>query len=222
MRLDGEIPGVPMPELWVLDAKPVPGSAAPVLSFELRMRDHSQREVYAVGLTTQIMIEAAQREHDDATRERLLELFGEPERWGDTARGVLWTRCDSFVPGFRGSTDFELHVPVSLDLEVATVKYFTALDGGNVPLSFYFSGTVFYCGEQDRLQITQISWSEEAQFTLPIETWRRTVQEHYPSGAFVRLQEDTLEGLRRYRAARGLHSLDAALETLLEEARQEA
>ena len=169
-----------------------------------------------------VVIEARQREHDDATRERLLELFGEPERWGDTARGLVWAHCDTFVQGFTGSTRFELRVPISLDLEVATVKYFTALDSGTVPLAFHFNGTAFYCGDDDRLQITQVPWTAEAQFSLPVETWRGAIDEHYPNGAFMRLGEDTLEALRRYRLARGLHSLDAAIEELLAGARQEA
>jgi hypothetical protein len=215
-----EVPDIPAPDFNVLEAAPVPRSASPMLAFELRVRDYSEREVYAVALRTQIMIEARQREHDEATRERLLELFGEPERWGDTARGLVWADCDTFVRGFTGSTRFELQVPVSLDLEVATVKYFTALDSGKVPLAFHFSGTVFYCGDADRLQITQVPWTAEAQFALPIETWQSTIREHYPNGAFVRLDGDTLEALRRYRVARGLHSLDAALAELLMDARE--
>ena len=217
-----EVPDIPEPDFSVLEAAPVPRSAAPVIAFQIRVRDYSEREVYALALTTQIKVEARQREHDEATRDRLLELFGEPERWGDTARGLVWAHCESLVGGFSGSSRFELRVPASLDLEVATVKYFAALDTGNIPLSFHFNGTVFYCGDEDRLQITQVPWTAEAQYALPVETWRRTIDEHYPNGAFLRLDEDTLEGLRRYRVANGLHSLDAALEQLLEGARQEA
>jgi hypothetical protein len=219
-RREDERPEIPVPDFSVLDASPLPRSAQPTLAFQLRVRDHSEREVYAIGLTTQIRIEARQRQHDEATRERLLELFGEPERWGDTARGLVWSRCDSFVRGFRGSCRFDLQVPISLDLEVASVKYFAALTNGKVPLAFYFNGTVLYCGDEDRLQITQVPWTSEAQFSLPIETWRETISEHYPDGAFARLSEGTLEELRRYRVARGLHTLDAALEELLGTARQ--
>jgi hypothetical protein len=215
-----EISDIPAPDFSVLEAAPVPWSAVPVLAFTLRVRDYSEREVYAIALKTQIMIEARQREHDEATRQRLLELFGEPERWGDTARGLLWAHCDTFVPGFTGSARFELRVPISLDLEVATVKYFTALEDGNVPLAFHFNGTVLYCGDEDRLQITQVPWTSEAQLAMPSETWRDAISEHYPNGAFARFGEDTLEALRRYRVARGLHSLDAALRELLEGARQ--
>src|SRR4029078_5107959 len=84
-RMQGrEVPDIPAPDFSVLEVRSVPRAASPALAFELRVRDYSEREVYAIALRTQIMIEARQRAHDDATRERLLELFGEPERWGDT------------------------------------------------------------------------------------------------------------------------------------------
>ena len=82
------------------------------------------------------------------------------------------------------------------------------------PLSFHFSGTVFYAGEEQRLQLTQVSWSAEAQFRLPIETWRRTLAEHYPPGGYVHLSDETLEALRELRGERGFMSLDAVLADL--------
>jgi hypothetical protein len=205
---------VPELEFWVLEAEPVARAAVPTLAFRLRARDHSEREVYTVALSAQIHIEAAQRPHDEATRERLLELFGEPERWGDTARGVLWTRQEVLLPSFTGSVTHDLRVPLSSDAELASFKYFSALPDGEIPLSFHFSGTVFYAGEQDRLQLTQVAWSAEAQFRLPVETWRATLLEHHPAGGFVHLSDETLEALRRLRAERGFMSLDAVIAEL--------
>jgi Family of unknown function (DUF6084) len=204
----------PQLEFWVLEAAPVPHAAVPTLAFRLRARDRSEREVYTVALSTQIHIEAAQRPHDARTRERLLELFGEPERWGDTARGVLWTRQELLLPSFTGSVTHDLHVPLSSDAELASFKYFNALRDGEIPLSFHFSGTVFYAGEGDRLQLTQVSWSAEAQFRLPLETWRRTLEEHHPPGGYVHLSDETLEALRVLREERGYMSLDAVVADL--------
>ena len=48
------------------------------------------------------------------------------------------------LPSFTGSVTHDLHVPLSADAELASVKYFNALPDGEVPLSFHFSGTVFY------------------------------------------------------------------------------
>ncbi len=205
---------IPALEFWVLDAEPVARAAMPTLAFRLRARDHSERDVYTVALSVQIHIEAAQRPHDEVTRERLYELFGEPERWGDTARGVLWTRRELLLPSFTGSVTHDLHVPLSVDAELASFKYFNALPDGEVPLSFHFSGTVFYAGEGQRLQLTQVSWSAEAQYRLPIETWQRALAEHYPPGGYVHLSDETLDALRELRGQRGFLSLDAVLADL--------
>ena len=66
--------------------RPVDHAAAPTLSFTLEIDDRSGREVFAVALTIQIQLEPIKRKYDDATRERLVELFGEPGRWATTAR----------------------------------------------------------------------------------------------------------------------------------------
>ncbi len=43
-------------------------------------------------------VEPAKRTYDAATRERLVELFGAPERWAATTRSFLWRRVDVLVP----------------------------------------------------------------------------------------------------------------------------
>ena len=116
------------------------------MRFHLLAEEPEGREVYAVALTTQIQIDPALRVYDDAERERLVELFGPPERWGATTHSFQWARVESLVPSFTGSTPFALEVPCTYDLEVASAKYFDALDDGDVPLSFHFNGTVLYRG----------------------------------------------------------------------------
>ena len=49
------------------------------------------------------------------------------------------------------------------------------------------------------MQLTQVPWSAEAQYRLPIETWQRALAEHYPPGGYVRLGGETLEALRELR-----------------------
>jgi hypothetical protein len=56
------------------------------------------------------------------------------------------------VPPFTGTTVVDLHVPCSYDMEVLASKYLDALAGGEVPLEFLFSGTVFYTGAGGQLQ----------------------------------------------------------------------
>src|SRR5436190_4987019 len=94
----------------------------------------------------QIQIDAQLRRYDDATRDRLSELFGERERWGETLRPFNWTHAATMLPGFRGSMETELAVPCTYDFDVAAAKYLHGLRDGDVPLSFLFSGTVISRG----------------------------------------------------------------------------
>jgi len=168
-------------------------------------------------LSVQIMIDPARRTYDDATRERLVELFGASERWASTTHSFQWARIDSLVPAFTGATSFALEVPCTYDLEVATAKYLDALPDGEVPLSFHFSGRIFYRGADGRLQIVLAPWTS-AIFRLPVAAWRRTIELHYPGTGWVRLSDDTLRALALRKAQRGLPTFDEAVTQLLEEA----
>ena len=94
-------PLAPEPEFWVLDAVAIPHAAEPTLSFRMRVSEGSDRDVYTIALKAQIQLEASERPHSEESRERLRDVFGEPERWNDTARGVLWTCRDVLVPSFQ-------------------------------------------------------------------------------------------------------------------------
>jgi hypothetical protein len=204
------------PAFWVLDCTPVPHAAAPTLSFTLRARERSGREVYTIALSAQIHLEASSRPHDATTREALQDVFGEPERWNDTARSVIWAKREMLVPSFTGSTTFELQVPCSTDLELATTRYFEAVPDGEAPLAFHFSGSIFYRGAHDRMQLTMVPWHSSAQFRLPLDTWRRAVGDR---GGLVRVTDATFEALKGYRLERGLPSLGAAVADLVERER---
>ena len=208
----------PEPEFWVLDAVAIPHAAEPTLSFHMRVRESSERDIYTIALKAQIHLEASERPHSEESRERLQDVFGEPERWNDTARGLLWTCRDVLVPSFRGSTKFELQVPCSTDLELATTRYFDAVPDGHAPLAFHFSGSVIYADGPDRMQVTRVPWHVMAQYRLPVEVWRSAAG----SGGLVRVGGDTFAELRDYATERGLLSSDAAVADLLAAARAEA
>ena len=120
------------------------------------MTEPEGREVYTIALRAQIMIEPAKRSYDDETKARLVELFGEPERWGTTTKPSLLAEIDVLVPAFTGTTTFTIPFRGSFDLELAAAKYFYSLPDGEVPLSFNFTGTVFYRAGDGRMQIEQI------------------------------------------------------------------
>src|SRR5919202_1107358 len=79
----------------VESAQAVEFAAAPTLAFALRVT--SDLPVRSLALNTQIRIAPARRRYSDADRERLVELFGPPERWGETLR-TFYGLDDGDVP----------------------------------------------------------------------------------------------------------------------------
>ena len=201
----------PAPAFEVLGAGPVAHAAAPTLRFSLRVNEPSGADVHAIALAAQLHIDPARRSYDDATRERLVELFGSPERWSATTRSFLWAQLGTVVPAFRGAAGFPLDVPCTYDLEVAAAKYVYSLPDGEVPLTFHFSGTILH-GD---MQVAMVPWSCSAQFRLPVGTWRALMAAHYPGGGWVRLETGTLDALAARKAAGGLPSYDATIAELL-------
>jgi hypothetical protein len=210
-----ELAAPPALDFTVAGAEPIEHAATPGVRFHVLAEEPEGREVYAVALTSQIQIDPALRIHTDEERARLVELFGPPERWATTTRALQWARIESLVPSFTGSTPFALEVPCTYDLEVASAKYFDALDDGDVPLTFHFNGTVLYRGPDDRLQIVLVPWSCSVRWRMPIAVWRGTIDAHYPGGGWIRLQRETLEALAQRKAERGLHTFDDTVRELL-------
>jgi hypothetical protein len=203
------------PEFSVLGVEPVPNTATPTLRFHLHVDDPLGRAVHTIALSTQIQIDPARRAYDAETRERLVELFGAPERWAATTQVFRWAHVDVLVKGFTGATSFALDVPCTYDLEVAASKYFYSLPDGEVPLTFLFNGMVLYAGEHDRLQVAQVPWSCTARWRMPVAAWRRVMAAYYPGGGWVRLDAETLDALGRRKAQQGDHSFDATIRGLL-------
>ena len=214
-RLD-EAPVLPAPvlDLEVVDAAAALNVAAPTLHFTLRAGEPTGREVYMVALSTLIHIDPGLRSHDDEARELLVDLFGEPGRWAATTTSIVLAQVDVLVPSFTGTTEFTVPVPCNYDLEVAATKYLYALPDGEAPLSFHFSGRIFYRGEGGRLQVVMVPWVS-AGFRLPVATWRRMIDRHYPGSGWIRVHEDTLRRLQLRKAERGLPTFDAAVTELL-------
>jgi hypothetical protein len=196
-------------------------AAVPSLLFKLRIENLEEEPIRSVALNTQIRIAATQRPYERAEQERLLELFGEPSRWKDTLRSLLWTHTVLQVPPFSGSTVADMPVPCTYDLEVVGAKYFYALEAGEVPLEFLFSGTVFYAGEGGRLQVERISWEKEAEFRLPVRLWKEMIEHYFPNSAWIRLRRDAFDRLYDYKIRKGLPTWEAAVEALLRAGEQE-
>ena len=207
-----------MPDLSfeVISAEVVAYSATPLLNFKMRIVNADEEEqIQNINLKSQIMLTVTQRRYNNEEKARLKELFGEPERWGKTLRTFLWTHVTTVVPRFSGSTIVDLPVPCSYDFEVVSTKYFDALEDGEIPLNFLFSGTIFYKDESGNLQIGQVSWSKEANYRLPVTLWKEAIGTHFPNTAWIRLRKDVFDQLYQYRITQGLITWEDVLERLL-------
>ncbi len=207
-----------MPDLdfRVERAAPVPFGATPLMAFHIGVTNADPEEaIYSVALRCQIQIEATRRRYSPEEKERLLDLFGEPERWGQTLRNMLWTNAGATVTPFSGATTVEVQVPCTFDFNVAATKYFHALGNGEIPLCFLFSGAVYYDGGGGAQQVAPIAWNKESRFRLPAETWRGMMDLYYPNTAWLCLRRDVFERLYQFKVSQGIATWEAALERIL-------
>ena len=139
-----------MPDLaiTVASVEVVPYAAALALRLKVANKDAAE--------AIHIQIEVAKRRYTPEEQAGLRDLFGEPERWGQTLKPLLWTNTSAVVPRFTGEATVDLQVPCTFDFSVATTKYFNGLEDGEIPVLLMFSGTVFYADEEGSLRVAPI------------------------------------------------------------------
>jgi Family of unknown function (DUF6084) len=207
-----------MPDLKfrIEQASVVPFAVAPTLAFELRIDNAMPGQmIHTVALRCQIQIEVTRRRYTPEEQASMRDLFGEPDRWSQTLRNLLWTHANVVVPSFEGSTLADLLVPCTFDFNVAATKYFEGLTDGEIPVHLMFSGTVFYAGSDDVLQVAPISWEQETKFKLPVKVWRAMMASYYPNCVWLNLRRDVFERLYQYKTQRGIPTWEQALEEVL-------
>jgi len=216
-----------MPDLQfrIEGAEPRKFAAEPSLNFLLRVSespaiDTPPTPVHTVALRCQIRIEPGRRRYEPEEKHRLRDLFGSPDRWGQTLRPMLWTHVTAIVPPFVGERIVDLPVPCSFDFSLAATRYFSALNGGDLPLCFLFSGTIFYENNDGALQTQQISWDRESVFRLPTGIWHDLMNVYCHNKTCIGIRRDLFEQIDQFKSDHGLVSHDAAIERLLECARE--
>lgn len=192
-------------------------AAGPAISFHLRIAETTGVRVHAIALRIQMRIEPKKRRYSPAEAQRLLDLFGETSRWGDTVKPMQFAFADVMVPSFTGSIELGIEVPVTYDLEVSSAKYFHSLDDGEIPMLMLFSGSVFTKGETG-FSVEQVPWHKEVSFRLPVKVWDDVMELHFPGKAWLRLDVETLDALALYKSERTLTTWEETLQTLLREA----
>lgn len=196
-------------------------AVVPSMFFTLRITETTGQRVEAIALRCQLRIEPARRHYSDEEAERLKDLFGETQRWADTLKPLQFTNVATMVPGFTGSTRIDLPVPLSYDMEIGATRYFAGLDNGEVPLLFLFSGTIFAVAD-GKMSVTQVPWSKEASYRLPVSLWREAIDAHFPNTAWIKFSNLTFDELLRYKTAKGLPTWEATILHLLSEAADRA
>ncbi|MDP9098210.1 MAG: DUF6084 family protein [Verrucomicrobiota bacterium] len=212
-----------MPDLdfSILGVEHAAHGLTPLLHFKLAIKNSPPDEtIQSVILQAQIQIQAPGRSYNESEKPKLIDLFGTPDQWGTTLRARLWTLANTTVRTFADSTEAILPVPCSFDLNVAGTKYFYALEGGEVPLLFLFSGTIFYAAADGHLQVQQISWNKECIYRMPVSTWQKMMDTHYPNMAFISLQRDVFDRLYDYKQSAGVSSWEQVIDKLLGEKTQ--
>ena len=207
-----------------LDVVPDKYGASPTLMFKLRITDATGTPIHAIQLRTQIRIEPVRRHYTPEEADRLLDLFGETSRWGDTLKPLQFAALSTLVKPFTGTVDVDLPVPCSYDFEVAEGKYLHALETGEVPFLLLFSGTVFERAGQDgtNFRVNQIPWELESQIRMPAPRWREMMDMYFPGQAWIRMSRETLDAIQHYKSTHALPTWDVAIEHLLTAAREPA
>ena len=197
------------------DATVEPVAALPTLAFRLQVAEATGQAIHAMLLRYQIRLEARRRAYSADEQARLFDLFGAAGRWGETLTSLAWTQGVVMVPEFQGRVEVSLPVALSYDLEVAAGRYFDALQDGEIPLVFLFSGSVFVKGPTG-LQVEQVPWDREAAFRLPVRRWRDAMDRHFPGGGWLRLRRESLEALARFKTRRALLTWDETIMALVD------
>lgn len=213
-----------MPDLKfeILSAEVKPYAILPTLAFKLQITNETENEeVYAAALKCQVMIEAVKRTYNKESKDKLHELFGEPFRWDETLRSFFWTIVNIPVPRFTGKTIIEVTIPCSEDQALAAGKYFYAVEDGNVPLAFLFSGTLFYKDADENLQVILVPWEKEALYKMPAHLWQEMMETYFPNSRWLRIRKNMYDKLVRYKAQSSFPTLENCLEFILDEALKE-
>ncbi len=207
-----------MPDLSfeIVAANPVRDMITPALAFDLRLTNpFPEQSIHAVLLRCQIQIEVARRRYSSTEQNQLRDLFDEPSRWGDTLRSMTWMNTSVNIPAFSGSTIYPITVPCTFDFSVATAKYFHGIADGEVPLTFLFSGSIFFDAGQGALQVAPISWNKEARFRLPVQAWKNLMDLHYPNTACLNLRRDVFDELYRFKISEGYATFEETIQRML-------
>ena len=106
------------------------------------------------------------------------------------------------IPGFTGSTEFDLPLECTYDFEVAAAKYLHALAGRGDPAAAPFFRHGVHPGRGGILRPNRSPGTLEATYRLPVSVWRGVMDQYFPNSGWLRVRRDTLDRLQRFKARR--------------------
>jgi hypothetical protein len=110
-----------MPDLnfRVSGVEPSARGLTPLVQFSLEISNEPPTEpIQAVIVRAQIQIQSAQRPYNEREKQGLEDLFGTPDRWGQTLRNRLWALTTTTIGPFSESARAVLPVQCTYDFNV--------------------------------------------------------------------------------------------------------
>ncbi len=189
-------------------------AAAPSIRLRIRVRSDGEDAIDAVALRVRVQIEPFGRGYRNGEEHRLTEVFGERSRWAQAVRPLQWAENSVMVGGFTRETTFDVTLPCSYDLNVASGKFLSALEEGDIPLRLFFSGTIFR-GSERGFTVEMLPWSSECTARLSLQLWQEAMDTAFAGDAWIRVDRSTFNELRRYRAANSFYTWEDTFAHLL-------
>ena len=194
-----------MPDLAITvdEAEAVPFAASPMLAFKLSVANKDAAEaIHTVVLRCQIQIEVTRRRYTAEDQARLRDLFGEPDRWGQTCATCCGPTPAWWCRSSRASTTVDLQVPCTFDFNVATTKYFNGLDGRRHSAAADVQRHGFLRGRgRGRCTWRRFPGTKKPKFRLPLKVWKDMMDSYYPNIAWLCLRRDVFEELAAVQSA---------------------
>ncbi len=196
----------------VVGAAALEHAATPIVVIRAVVR--SVAPVRAVLLRCLVRIDVASRAYDAKETRDLEPVLGPADR--RVTAPLVWANLAANLPAFDGELGFDLELPCSLDLRTGAAAYLDALEGGDIPLTLFFSGTVFHGGEGGALTARPISGAAEVKTPLAVAVCREALVRHHGDATLLPVRREVLARLRRFAAERPTVTLDDAVARLLD------
>jgi hypothetical protein len=166
-------------------------------------------------LRCQVRIDVARRAYSEREAEGCAVVLGARASWARAPQSLLWTNATLSIPPFDARTQIDLHLACSYDFTLGITKYLHALEGGEIPLTLFFTGTLFR--ERDSvLRAVPIASTDLVTFALPHHVYTDAIAGDAPNAIPLALRRDIFDRLLRYRARHGVASWEHAIERLLD------